>query len=235
MHVKKLIFIPVLLISLNISAQLQFFVEASGNFSLISQYKAVQITEVTSDRFDYGMFRTNTYGAGYNNKPGAGLTAGLQYFFTQENISIDAGIDFNNANFHQKLTTETSYFYASKKDNTLVKAENPLPSMTSKADNHSLYMLSLPVSFSYYFLEDKLSVSLGAVPGLLIYNTGGSGASADFNKATVGIQVQLRYQVAPQWWLMGGFQEYSTKLYDASLKQSFSNLRLMKLGVKYDI
>ena len=31
------------------------------------------------------------------------------------------------------------------------------------------------------------------------------------------------------------FQEYSTKLYDASLKQSFSNLRLMKLGVKYDI
>lgn len=236
MNLRKILFISLLLMSVNIQAQVSFFVEASGNASLIAEYYATQITEFeNSDRLGYTKFLSNTYGGSYSNKPGAGLTAGLQYFIKQGNISLDAAIDFNNVNFHQTLTTYNYYFYQSTTDYKIENATNPAPVRTEKADNHSQYLLSLPVSFSYYFLEKNLSVSLGLVPGLLVYSTGGNGASTDFNKTQVGIQVQLRYQFVPQWWLMAGFQEYSTKLYDASLKQSFSNLRLMKLGVKYDI
>ena len=236
MSLRKILFISILLMSINLQAQVNFFVEASGNASLISEYYATQITETeNSDRQGYYKFLSNTYGGSYNNKPGTGLTAGLQYFVKQGNISLDAAIDFNNINFYQKLTTSNYYFYQSITDYKIENATNPPASKTEKGDNHSLYLLSLPLSFSYYFLNNDLSVSLGAIPGMLMYSTGGSGASADFNKFTAGIQVQLRYRVAPQWWLMGGFQEYSTKLYDASLKQSFSNLRMIKLGVKYDI
>ena len=235
MQLMKFLFVPLLLLSFTISAQFKFFVEASGNATLISEYKATQLTELESERTDYKLFMANTYGGSYSNKLGGGLMAGFQYLFNNENISFDAGIDFNNVNFHQTLTTSSSYFYQKNSDFTIIKTETPLPSTTEKGDNHSLFLVSLPLSISYYFLEDNLSVSLGAIPGLLVYSTGGSGASADFNKAAVGIQVQLRYQVVEKWWLMAGFQEYSTKLYDASLKQSFSNLRLIKLGVKYDI
>lgn len=217
-------------------AQVNFFVEASGNASLISEYYATQITETeTSDRQGYYKFLSNTYGGSYNNKLGGGLTAGLQYFVKQGNISLDAAIDFNNVNFYQKLTTSNYYFYQSITDYKIENATNPPASKTEKGDNHSLHLLSLPLSFSYYFLNNDLSVSLGAIPGLLMHSTGGSGASADFNKTVVGIQVQLRYQVAPKIWMMGGFQEYSSKLYDPMLKQSFSNLRLLKLGLKYDL
>lgn len=114
-------------------------------------------------------------------------------------------------------------------------AEVPLPTRSISNSNHSLFLVSLPLSMSYYFLEKGLSVSLGALPGLLVYSTGGIGPSTAFNKAHIGIQVQLRYQVYPKIWVMGGFQEYSSKLYDPMLKQSFSNIRLIKLGLKYDI
>lgn len=233
---KKILFIPLILLSLNISAQLKFYVEGSGNFSLISKYYATQISEVeTSDRPRYNLYLSETYGAAYNNKPGGGITAGLQYFFKDENLSFDAGLDFNNVNFRQTLTTNKYYFYQSTTDLTIENATNPPPGKSEKSDNHSLFLLSVPLSISYYFLENNLSVSLGALPGLVLHSTGGSGASAAFNKGAVGIQVQLRYQFTPGLWLMGGFQEYSTKLYDPLLKQSFSNLRLMKLGLKYDL
>ncbi len=235
MKLKIIAFFPLLLLSFSLSAQFRFFMEASGNVTLITENKVTQLAEITSDRPDYYLFRTSTYGGSYANKPGVGFTAGFQYFFNRENISLDAGIDFNNVNFHQTLSASSSYFYQRKSDYFIDNKGVPLPELSSKADNHSLYLASLPVSISYYLLENNLSISLGVIPGLLIYSTGGRGASADFSKATAGIQVQLRYQVVDKWWIMAGFQEYSTKLYEASLKQSFSNLRLLKLGVKYDI
>ncbi|MHB9055731.1 MAG: outer membrane beta-barrel protein [Paludibacteraceae bacterium] len=235
MHLRKVLFIPVFLISLNISAQIRFGVEASGNLSLISNYEATDIIEVTSDRTDSRMFRKETYGADYNNKTGGGIMAGLQYFFNKENISLDAGLDINNINFNQVLTKTASYMYLSNTDYKITEAEFPQTIVSENRDNYSLYLLSLPLSISYYFLDKNLSASVGAIPGILIYSTGGSGPSADFSKTAVGVQVQLRYQFIPKLWLMAGFQEYSTKLYAPELKQSFSNLRLMKLGLKYDI
>lgn len=230
-------FAIILLLTLTVFAngQIKYFIEASGNVSLISKSVATQTVDVTSDKPDFFKFNKNDYSATYKNKPGGGITAGLQYFFQEDKISLDAGIDINNVNFFQKLKTESYYVYQSSVDYSVTKADNPPPSKTEKEDDHNLLLLSLPLSFSYYFLENNLSVSVGVLPGLLVMSTGGTGASADFNKTAMGIQVQLRYQFAPKIWVMGGFQEYSSKLYNPLLKQSFSNLRLIKLGLKYDI
>lgn len=45
MSLRKILFISILLMSINLQAQVNFFVEASGNASLISEYYATQITE----------------------------------------------------------------------------------------------------------------------------------------------------------------------------------------------
>lgn len=233
---RKIALFTLLMLSVATYAQLNFFVEGTGNFSLILKSQAELSTEVNSDNPDAYLFKNETFSAKYKNKLGGGVTAGMQYFFESNNISLDAGLDFNNVNFYQELKVETKYIYRLKSDFSIYDAGNPpLPSITQKESNHSLLILSVPLSISYYFLENNLSASLGALPGYVVYSKGGSGASADFNKFQVGIQIQLRYQFAPKIWLTGGFQEYSTKLYKPELKQSFSNLRLVKLGIRYDL
>ncbi len=229
---RKIVILSLLIISVYANSQVQFYVEPSVNVALISNSQATQTYEVTSDRPGSQMLRKENYAANYNNKIGGGITAGMNYFF-KDNFSFDAGLDFNNINFHQKTRTSISNLYIP--NNLSSESTETTPVTTVKSDDsHNLFLLSLPVSISYYLLENNLSVGVGLLPSLLLHGTGGIGSATEFNKMQFGVQVQLKYQFMPQWWMVAGFQEYSTKLYKPELKQSFSNLRLMKLGVKYD-
>lgn len=229
---RNFLLISLFIISFSAQAQLNFYVEASGNHALISNSEAKSVSEISSPTPNLKAFRETTYKAEYTNKLGGGLGVGMNYFF-KENLSFDAGLDLSNVNFVQKTKT-SSFEYYQPIESRGAPALPTLPD-TEHRDVYSQFRLSLPISLSYYLLENNLAVAIGAMPGILLYNSGGTGASADFNKAHIGIQVQLRYQLLPKLWLSGGFQEYSTKLYKPELKQSFSNLKLIKLGLKYDI
>ncbi|MFV0390487.1 MAG: outer membrane beta-barrel protein [Paludibacteraceae bacterium] len=228
---KKTLLFILLAFSMHLPAQLKFFVEASPNASLITRNRVTQITELASDRPSYQKFLRGEYGAKYSNKLGGGIAAGIQYVFPEQNISLDAGLAFDNVNFRQEIITETLLYYVSATTNEM---DEVIPQITATTDNHNLFQLSIPLSISYYFLKENLSVGLGVLPGFIVASTGGSGASSNFNKAQFAIQLQLRYRFAPNWWIVGGFQEYSSKLYKPELKQSFSNLRLLKWGLKCD-
>jgi hypothetical protein len=219
------------MVSLLANAQFNFFVEGTGNFSLISKSKVVNTYAIPHNHLNFKSYRETTYKADYVNKLGADITLGLNYFF-QDNFSFDTGINFKNVNFNQKTSNSSKEFYLPIENGSYPTLPH-LPTSELK-DDYSLFLLSVPVSVSYYLLENTLSASLGATPGYLVYSKGGSGESADFNKFQMGIELQLRYQIAPKIWLTGVFQEYSTKLYKPELKQSFSNLRMLKLGLKYD-
>lgn len=231
-NMRKILILSLLIISAFVNAQVKFFIETTGNISLISNSQATHTYEVTSEQPNTKKFQKEKYFAGYNNKVGGGVTAGLNYFF-KENFSFDAGLGFNNINFHQKTATSVSNVYIPTNSNS-EPTETTSVTTTKSDDNHSLFLLSLPVSLSYYLLENTLSMGVGLIPSLLIYDSGGIGSATDFNKVHLGIQLQLSYEFIPQWWLTAGFQEYSTKLYDPELKTSFSNLRLLKMGLKYD-
>ena len=230
---KKIILLSLLIISISTEAQVQFYIEPSANISLISNSQATRTNEVATDRPGNRMVRKENYSAIYTNKVGGGITAGLNYFF-KEDFSLDAGLDFNNVNFHQKARTSISHVYMPLNGNA--ESTETSPVMTVKSDDsHSLFLLALPVSLSYYLLENDLSVGVGLIPTFLLHGTGGRGSATEFNKAHLGVHVQLKYQFVPQWCVVAGFQEYSSKLYKPELKQSFSNLRFLKLGVKYNI
>ncbi len=230
---RKAITIILLTFSLLVNAQLSFSVEGTGSHSLISKSAASSTSEIPYPYKEHKSYRTATYKADYTNRLGAGLTVGLNYFF-QENLSLETGINFKNINFSQKTSSSYEAYYLPMKEGVLYPELPKLPDTETK-DNFNLLLLSVPISASYYLLDNKLSASLGILPGYLLYSKGGSGASSEFNKFQMGIQVQLRYQFAPKIWIVAGFQEYSTKLYKPELKQSFSNLREVQLGLRYDI
>lgn len=230
---RKLFLLSFLLICAFSNSQINFFVEATGDFSLISASQARKTEEVQSDKPNFKKFQTNEYHASYDNRLGAGIVGGMNYFF-KEYFSFDAGLGVDNVNFRQKLrnVNEIIYFHDSANETGFTPSGERIERKSEAA--HNLLLLSVPLSISYYLLENNLSVSVGMLPGFVLLSTGGYATSRNFNKFQLGIQVQLKYQIQPQWWIVGGFQEYSTKLYKPELKQSYSNLRKIKLGIKYD-
>lgn len=232
---KKLLLFFVLLLALPAAAQFNFYVEGAGNLSVISGSKATSTFEITSDNPDYSLFQKEMYKAKYKSGLGGGVVVGVNYFLA-DNFSLDAGFDFTTASFHQLLTKSTEYSYVSKTNSSQTLPAPPSSSQSMQADNYNMLLLSLPISISYYLVENNLAVGVGVLPGLLLHSSGGmDAASSNLNKTAFGIQIQLRYQVVPQLWLVAGLKEYSTKLYEPKLKQSFSSLRLLKIGLRYDI
>ena len=133
---KKIILLSLLIISISTEAQVQFYIEPSANISLISNSQATRTNEVATDRPGNQMVRKENYSAIYTNKVGGGITAGLNYFF-KEDFSLDAGLDFNNVNFHQKARTSISHVYMPLNGNA--ESTETAPVMTVKSDDsHSL-------------------------------------------------------------------------------------------------
>lgn len=131
----------------------------------------------------------------------------------------------------QMLQSRTSFFYQKPNDTEVIKSGTE-PIINLKDATHHLLMIGVPVGLSYYLLEEQLALSVGLMPSFLVFNQGGDRLSSDLNKFAMATQLQLRYRFIPGWWLTGGYSEYSTKLYKPSLKQSFSSMREIKLGVR---
>lgn len=230
---KKSTLLLLLLTSIGVQAQLKYHIEPSVNFGLITNSSATSTKEVSPDRPNLKKYQTDANKAEYGNKPGAGLRIGVNYFF-KENFSLNTGVDFSNIYFKQTLNSKTSFFYQQAGSSNIIETEEGKQSSFSTA-SHSLFLLSIPIGASYYLLDNDLSVDIGLLPGILLGSTGGSGKSSAFNKPAMGMQLQLKYQFIPQWRIVAGFQEYSTKLYDPALRVSYSNIRYLKIGLSYEL
>lgn len=232
---KSMFLFATLVLCLNATAQIKFFMEVSGNHSLLSKSDRVYTTEVPSDVPQYKMMRIDEYKSSYTNKPGGNVMAGAQYSFSPQ-ISLEPGIDFCMINFKQDLMSQTVNFYYDKEMSPSISQSPISPKVSSSytQSDFNLFYLNIPISVFYHFLDDKLAAGVGIVPGFLITSKGGSAESSNFNKGSVGMQVQLRYRFMDTWWITGAFQEYNSYLYPESAKQSFSRNRLIKLGLRYD-
>ena len=228
---RKTALLILLIGSFALSAQTKFYIEASGNQSVTLSSRAASTVEVQSDKPAHTMYETKSYLANYNNKMGGGVRGGLNYFF-YDYLSLDAALEVTNNNFQQLLTSRTGYFYHKEGEKDQIKSDRE-DIVIATDSNHSMFWVGLPIGMSYYFVENTLAVGVEVTPAYLLGSTGGKGAARDFNKTGIAMQLQLRYRIIPNWWVVAGYREFSSKLYKAELKQSFSSLQDVKVGVRY--
>lgn len=233
---KKSLFLFVIAIfSLHASAQVKFFTEVSGNYSLVSASERTYETELASDIPQYKKMRYDVYSAKYKNKIGGNVMLGAQYFLIPE-FSLESGLDFCMINFQQDQTLlSVNFYYPENAVPSLSSSPVPLsPRLTRNVNDFNLFYLNIPISVFYHFLDNKLAAGIGIVPGFFVASKGGYGANTNFNKSSMAMQVQLRYQFVDRCWITGTFQEYTSYIYPESAKQNFSRNRLIKLGLRYD-
>lgn len=229
---KKSLFLFIATIfSLHASAQVKFFTEVSGNYSLISNSYRIYSAEVDSDNPQYKVIRMDRYSANYKNRIGGNVMFAAQYFLIPE-FSLESGLDLCMINFQQELFHATTHYDLIEKE--LKPKTSMSPTLFGSNSDLNLFYLNIPISGFYHFLDNKLAAGIGIVPGFFVASKGGYGANTNFNKSSMAMQVQLRYQFVDRCWITGTFQEYTSYIYPESAKQSFSRNRLIKLGLRYD-
>lgn len=229
----KAITISIILLSvIKLNAQISYYVGGHLSPSMIPNSKLAIQTAKESDKPNYNLFKSEGYMAQYTNGIGFDVFVGANYFI-QENLSFDSELLLNNSNYTQQLSVKTQYLYQDISNGKYEEVKD-LTNTESTTDNFNVGFINLPLGVSYYLLDDhNLAVGLGLSPSLLLFAKNKGIQSTELNRLAMGMYLNLRYEVKRDIWLTINFQENSTKLYKTELKQSFSNLRMLKLGLKY--
>lgn len=99
---KKWILFSFLILSLSVSAQVNYFVELSGNLSLIPSSEKTFFSDISINDAHQEGWKGEGDKASYNNRMESDITVGLNYFVVPK-VSLETGLNFNLLRFKQTL------------------------------------------------------------------------------------------------------------------------------------
>lgn len=213
-------------------AQVHYFVEASGNMSLIPKSKKI-IESHSIDATTYTLLSKDTYKESYNNTLGGNIMVGL-YYDLKNKFSLESGVELTLIKFNREFNFNHESMYFSASNIVLPIPPNSYYNTGSKF-NFSLNYLSIPVSVFYQLCKDRLYVGAGVVPGVLIHASNGSDDNSMLSKLSVAAQLQARFRMTEKISVVAAFQQYLSPIFKDEFVPNKSKNRLVKLGLRYDI
>jgi hypothetical protein len=216
----------------SLQAQIHYFVEASGNMSLVPKSEKV-IESNSIDASTYTLYSKDTYNESYKNTLGGNIMVGLQYDL-KNSFSLESGVELSLIKFNRDFNLKHESKYFSLSNIFMPTPPNSYFNNGLKSD-FSLSYLSIPVSVFYQLVKERFYVGAGVVPGVLVH------ASNDFNntnmlsKLTVAAQVQARFKMTEKISVIGAFQQYLSPIFKEDFSPNKTKNRLVKLGLRYDL
>ena len=213
-------------------AQVHYFVEASGNMSLIPKSKKI-IESHSIDATTYTLLSKDTYDESYKNTLGGNIMVGLHYDLKNK-VSLESGVELTMIKINRDFYFNHESTYFSVSNIVLPTPPNSYYNTGSKID-FSLNYLSIPVSVFYQLCKDRLYVGAGVVPGVLIHASNWSNDNSMLSKLSVAAQLQTRFRMTDKISVVAAFQQYLSPIFKEEFSPNKSKNRLVKLGLRYDI
>ena len=213
-------------------AQVHYFVEASGNMSLIPKSKKI-IESHSIDATTYTLLSKDTYDESYKNTLGGNIMVGLHYDLKNK-VSLESGVELTMIKINRDFYFNHESTYFSVSNIVLPTPPNSYYNTGSKID-FSLNYLSIPVSVFYQLCKDRLYVGAGVVPGILIHASNWSNDNSMLSKLSVAAQLQTRFRMTDKISVVAAFQQYLSPIFKEEFSPNKSKNRLVKLGLRYDI
>ena len=213
-------------------AQVHYFVEASGNMSLIPKSKKI-IESHSIDATTYTLLSKDTYDESYKNTLGGNIMVGLHYDLKNK-VSLESGVELTMIKINRDFYFNHESTYFSVSNIVLPTPPNSYYNTGSKID-FSLNYLSIPVSVFYQLCKNRLYVGAGVVPGILIHASNWSNDNSMLSKLSVAAQLQTRFRMTDKISVVAAFQQYLSPIFKEEFSPNKSKNRLVKLGLRYDI
>lgn len=217
---------------INSQAQVHYFVEASGNMSLVPKSKMI-IESQSIDATTYTLYSKDIYKESYNNTLGGNIMVGLHYGL-KDKVSLESGVELTLIKFNRDFNFNHESMYFSASNIVLPIPPNSYYNTGSKID-FSINYLSIPVSVFYQLCKDRLYVGAGVVPGILIHASNWSNDNSMLSKLSVAAQLQTRFRMTEKISVVAAFQQYLSPIFKEEFSPNKSKNRLVKLGLRYDI
>jgi len=218
----------------SLQAQIHFFVEASGNMSLIPKSEKTVSSSSIPEGANYTMYSIYNYKEDYDKALGANVMMGIQYDLKNK-FSFESGLDLSLIKFNHDFLTAHAFMYTPL-DNTVL-SQIPVTSVSyyELKSNFSLTYLSIPISAFYQLFKDKLYVGAGVVPGVLVSASNDFNDNSIFSKLSIAAQLQARYKMTEKISIVAAFQQYLSPIFKEGFSPNKTKNRLVKLGLRYDI
>jgi len=216
----------------SLQAQIHFFVEASGNMSLIPKSEKIVGSQSIDPTTTYTLYMKDTYNENYTGIAGGNIMVGLQAELKND-FSLESGLELALIKFNRDivLTHESMYLPVS---NVTMPVPPDSYYRTGLKSDFGLTYLSIPVSVFYQPIKRKLYVGGGVLPGLLVHS---SSITDDymFSKLSIAAQLQTRYKMTEKISIVAAFQQYLSPIFKEGFSPNKTKNRLVKLGLRYDI
>lgn len=216
----------------SLQAQIHFFVEASGNMSLIPKSEKIVGSQSIDPATTYTLYMKDTYNENYTGIAGGNIMVGLQAELKND-FSLESGLELALIKFNRDivLTHESMYLPVS---NVTMPVPPDSYYRTGLKSDFGLTYLSIPVSVFYQPIKRKLYVGGGVLPGLLVHS---SSVTDDymFSKLSIAAQLQARYKMTEKISIVAAFQQYLSPIFKEGFSPNKTKNRLVKLGLRYDI
>jgi len=216
----------------SLQAQIHFFIEASGNMSLIPKSEKIVGSQSIDPATTYTLYMKDTYNENYKGIAGGNIMVGLQAELKND-FSLESGLELTLIKFNRDivLTHESMYLPVS---NVTMPVPPDSYYRTGLKSDFGLTYLSIPVSVFYQPIKRKLYVGGGVLPGLLVHS---SSITDDymFSKLSIAAQLQTRYKMTEKISIVAAFQQYLSPIFKEGFSPNKTKNRLVKLGLRYDI
>ena len=218
----------------NSQAQIHYFVEASGNMSLIPKSEKTISSSSIPEGTNYTMYSIYNYKEKYDKALGGNVMIGMQYDLKNK-FSLESGIDLSLIKFNHDLLGTHAFTY--KFIDNLVISQIPVNSVSyyELKSDFSLSYLSIPVSVFYQLLKERLYVGAGVVPGVLIHASNDYNDNSMLSKLNIAALLQARFKMTEKISVVAAFQQSLSPTFKEEFSPNRSKNRLVKLGLRYDI
>ena len=218
----------------SLQAQIHYFVEASGNMSLIPKSEKTISNSSIPEGANYTMYSMYNYKEDYQKAFGGNVMIGVQYDLKNK-FSLESGLDLSLIKFNQDLMASQTFMYKLLDNTGLSQTPVVSASYYELKSDFSLSYLSIPVSVFYQLLKERLYVGTGVVPGVLIHASNDYNDNDMLSKLNIAARLQARYKITEKISVVAAFQQYLSPTFKEEFSPNKSKNRLVKLGLRYDI
>lgn len=226
---KLFILIPLLLNGLTAISQINQFINFSGNYSIIQDYKAY-----SSDMLANEMYFL------YDSKPGFNFSYGIKKDIGKK-MAIKAGAGISMLNFKKRIKTDESStmdidmvrdYYLMIENNQIENTEiidykvygNKVYSIEYKG-NTQIYYFSVPLQFSYELISNRICIIAGLSPSFILISRQYIPESTQndemtlytsdgLNNTVVYSNIDIEARIYKNLWLKTGIQHSFSCIYD---------------------
>ena len=232
--------------------QTNFYVELSGNYSLISKSEYVDYLSTPIGAIPLKMPFGIT--ENYDGKVGGDLGFGFDKK-VQDRVWVNSGLGLSYHQFKKKTKVNAINPLEGTKFSDMIAIEDLQIKEqdlegNNLGDTKALYA-SVPVRVKYEVVPNLFRVGVGVTNYFMLYsnqtkldiaitekgpviNEYKNTSKNDFNNYQLNGNIQLEYKIVKSFWLQANYNHGFFNIYDDSQK-SISKYRTITLGLKYDL